>query len=295
MGVFILALITSCPELVTSLTSVTAVNAPDLAAGDLVGADMFNIFAIALLGILCGKGSILTGQSKTNIFTLALTIVMLLVIIGFISLTHFAGLRPVIFNVSLGSIIIGLIYIIWSYIIFKTGVSEEQSNSKKGITKALISKFIISAAVIITAGIWLAHIGKAIADFYGWSEMYVGVLLIAFATTMPEFVVSLTALKLNSIHMATGNLLGSNIFNLFIIVVLDIVLRRGDFFSSVSKMNIFPAALAVLLSAIAIVSMYKKPKKKLLRRYFSWDSAAIIAAFLAGHYLIFNLVRTIKW
>lgn len=295
MGVLFLAFITSCPEIVTSLGSITVVYAPDLATGDLLGAVIINIFVIALLGILCRKGSILVEQSRVNIFAAALTILMLLVIIGFISLRHFSNLQLGILNVGFGSILLGLIYIIGIAIIYRQEIDTAKLNTKGNIAISLKIKFFIAAAIIIISGLWLANIGKKIADFYSWNEMYVGVLLIAFATTMPEFVVSLTALKRNSVYMAAGNLLGSNFFNLFIIAILDSVFRKGEFFSYISRLNVFPALLAMILTAIAMGAMLKKPAKGAILARFPWDSAIIIAVFLVGHYLIFNLVYTIKW
>ena len=301
MGILILAFITSCPELVVSLTSITTVNAPDLAMGDLLGADVFNIFAIALLGIICGRGSILmtstgpSGQSRSNILSAALTAVMLFVVIGFIILSHIFSFRLEIFNISLGSILLAVIYILGCTFIYKHEAHIAKPETKEKIAKPLIIKFIISALIIIGSGIWLAYIGKEITDFYNWNEMYVGVLLLAFATTTPEFIVSLTALKRNSVYMATGNLLGSNLFNLFIIFVLDASLRKGNFFSCISGLNILPASLAIILTVIAIGAMLKKPARKPGAKYFPWDSTIIITVFLAGHYLLFKLVHVLKW
>ena len=88
MGVFFLAIITSFPELFTSLGSVaSSVDAPDLAAGDLIGAVAINVFVIALLGMLSGRGSILKGQSRGNLITASLTTGMLLVIMGSVAFT----------------------------------------------------------------------------------------------------------------------------------------------------------------------------------------------------------------
>lgn len=294
MGIVILAFITSCPELVTALSSITVVGAPDLAIGDLLGADIFNILAIALLGILCGRGSILRGQNRTNIFTATLVVVMLLVITASLTLRRFTDLPLGILNIGFASILLGLIYIGGVTLIYKKELHVAKPHIKGAVTADLLLKFIMSALVIIASAVWLANIGKNISVFYHLNEMYVGVLLIAFATTMPEFVVSLTALKQNSISMATGNLLGSNIFNLFIIAILDVVLRKGEFLSYVSGMNIFPALFAIALTAIAIIAMFKKSGAKNILPHLAWDSAIIIVVFFVGHYLLFYLVSTVK-
>ena len=294
MGILVLAFITSCPELVTSLSSIKVVDAPDLAAGDLVGACMFNILTIAILGALSGKGSLLEKQCKGNITTIILTVLMLLITMGSIILWHFNGLALGVWNIGIGSILIGATYIIGIGFISRHEVNSVEPGVKEKVAPSLIIKMIMAAAVIIFSGVWLAHIGKAITISYHLSEVYVGVLLLAFATTMPEFVVSFTALRRNSIHMATGNLLGSNLFNLFIIFILDASLRKGEFFSYISKSNILPTFFAIILTLITLAAMLKKGKRKKVFRYFSWDSAMVIGVFLTAHLLIFNLVRILK-
>lgn len=294
MGILILAFITSCPELVTSLSSIKVVNAPDLAAGDLLGACMFNILTIAALGVLSGRGSLLNRQGRGNIITAILAILMLLIIIGSIGLRHFNGLSLGMLNIGIGSILLGLIYIIGIMIIARAETNATESNAKEKVAKLLIIKMIISAAIIIISSVWLARIGKAIAISHRWSEVYVGVLFLAFATTMPEFVVSFTALKQKSVHMATGNLLGSNLFNLFIIFILDVSLCKGGFFSYISRLNVLPAFLAIILTTITLTAMLMKTEQKRIFRYFSWDSATAIIVFLAGHYLLYSLVRIFK-
>lgn len=286
MGTLILAVITSCPELVTTLSSISVVDAPDLALGDLVGANAFNIFAIALIGILCGKGSILRGQTKVSIFTASLSVFMLIVVIVSIRWNGIAE----IFDISLGSIAIGALYIGGVVLIYKKE-GRGAPRARERIKPSLKAKFSIAASIIIASGVWLAKIGKDISVVYGLNEMYVGVLLVAFATTMPEFVVSLTALKQNSVSMAVGNLLGSNIFNIFIIIILDAFLRRGNFFTYVSDMNILVGFFTVALTAIALGAMLRRGGEGRAFKFFSWDSLIIIAVFLAGHILLFNLTR----
>jgi cation:H+ antiporter len=177
-------------------------------------------------------------------------------------------------------------------LIYKHETRAGSGDVTGNIAVALKAKFLVAAGVIIAAGLWLAIIGKAMADFYQWNELYVGVVFVALVTTMPEFAVSFSALRRNSVDMAVGNLLGSNFFNIFILAILDIAFRKGEFFAHISGLNIFPSLLAMILTGIAIVTMRKKPAKKAA---FAWDSAIIIAVFLGGHVLLFNLVRSAKW
>ncbi len=290
MGIIVLAFITSLPELVTSITSVTAVDTPDLATGDLVGAVAINIFWIALLGTFWKKGSLLTEQSKSNIFTALFTIAMLLVLAGFLYVHTFADISLQLFNISLGSLIIGALYIGGSILVYKYETAIAQSKTYEKLPDGLKIKFVTAMTVIVFAGIWLAYVGKGIADSYGLNEMYVGVLLLAFATTMPEFVVSFAAFRRGSSSMGIGNFLGSNFFNLFIILCLDAFHRKGGIFSSISYLNIYSVVLATVLTTVAVISMSrKKATVPPSTTYLSWDSLLIMGIFLLGHVLLFRL------
>lgn len=260
MGVLFLSVITSCPEIFTALGSITIVTAPDLATGDLVGSVIINLIAVAAFAFFYKKGAVLNGQSKTNVLTAALTILMLGLIIGFISLRAFFDLRLGVFNIGFDSIVLGLIYVMGIAVIYnrETGAGKAREKGKTGMW--LWIRFSIASAVIITCGFWLAAIGKSIADFYGWNEMMIGLVLIAFTTSLPEFVVSLSAVKMGAHEMAVGNILGSNFFNLFIIIILDIFFREGQFLSFVSVSNIYPAFLAIILSFFVLAKMLKTKK-----------------------------------
>jgi len=292
MGVIVLAFITSCPELVTSLKSITAsINAPDLAAGDLLGANMYNMLTLALLAILFGKGSLLGGLGRGSKLTSAFVIAMLAIVLGAVLLYN-AGAVPLgILNISFASMLLAGIYIAGTITIYRHETAKGSEKKEEKIAAALLVKSVFSAAILVLAGIWLAHLGKAIADHYKLGEMYVGVLFLALATTLPECVVSFTALKRGAVSMAAGNLLGSNFFNISIIAILDIVMRKGEFFAYVSNLNIIPAATALLLTIAGFMAMAQKlPAAKRVRR-ISWDSAVIIVLFLIGHVLMFNLAK----
>ena len=260
MGIFFLAAITSFPEVATSLGSITIVNAPDMATGDLFGAVIINLCVIGMLSILYKKGSILAGQKKANILTAVLTLLMIGILVGFISFRATTGMRLGIFNIGIDSIIIGLIYVLGIRALYNHETNATKRQSQGNHTRLWV-KFAVCAAIIMASGFWLARTRKGIADANGWNEMYVGLTIMAIATTLPEFVVSLSALKLNSVDMAVGNIIGTNFFNISIIVLLDIFFRKDEFLATVSFLNIYPAFLAMLLMGIAIIFMRRKPKQ----------------------------------
>jgi len=121
--------------------------------------------------------------------------------------------------------------------------------------------------------------------------MYVGIILVAVATTMPEFVVSFSAMRRGSHSMAVGNLLGSNFFNLAILAFIDLVLLRGSIFRFITELCVFPAILGAGLTAIALGALLVKPSKHASRHPFAFDTGVIIALFIVGQYMLFQLTH----
>ncbi len=88
-------------------------------------------------------------------------------------------------------------------------------------------RFILLSIAIVVLGVWLASLGDRIAAVTGLGESFIGALLLAATTSLPEAVAGLAAIRLNALDLAVSNLFGSNIFNLAILGIYDIVLVLG--------------------------------------------------------------------
>jgi cation:H+ antiporter len=146
--------------------------------------------------------------------------------------------------------------------------------------------FIIASFFIIGAGTWLAVIGDEIATATGWGESFIGTLFIGFSTTLPEITVSFAALRLGAIDMAVANMIGSNLFNMTVIPIDDLIYLEGPVLASVSTSHLLTAGMVVAMTVVFIAGLHLKP-----RRYFrlSWCSLAMIAMFLIQAYFSYTL------
>jgi cation:H+ antiporter len=145
--------------------------------------------------------------------------------------------------------------------------------------------FGISAAFIIGAGIWLAAIGNEIALVTGWGQSFVGSLLLAFTTTLPEITVSFAAMRLGAINMAVANIIGSNLFNLTIIPIDDLLYIKGPVLAGVSEGHLITAAALVAMTLLFIAGGRFKPGRF---SRLSWWNCTMILLFLAGAYFSFT-------
>jgi cation:H+ antiporter len=159
--------------------------------------------------------------------------------------------------------------------------------TESGITlNTALLRYGAAAAVIVAAGAWLPFIGQELATVMGWKTTFVGTLFIAAATSVPELVVTVSALRLNAVDMAIGNLLGSNLFDILILAADDIAYTKGPLLSAISPANAITAFAAVIMSGIFIVAMLYKPETR-LRGTIGWVSLALLVVYLFSSYAIY--------
>jgi cation:H+ antiporter len=149
-----------------------------------------------------------------------------------------------------------------------------------------LTLFCIAAVVIIGAGIWLATIGDEIAHATGWGQSFVGSLFLAFTTTLPEITVSFTLIRIGANDMAIANIIGSNLFNLSIIPIIDIIYAKGPIFAEISESHLATAAAVFSMTLLLITALTLKPG-----RHFrlNWFNVSLIILFVAGTYISFTI------
>jgi cation:H+ antiporter len=156
-----------------------------------------------------------------------------------------------------------------------------------GMREAVI-KYLLNAGVIICAATWLPFIGDRLAAATGLGRTFFGTVFVAFTTSLPELVVSIAAIRIGAADMAVANLFGSNMFNILILAVDDIVYTKGPLLAAVSWTHAVTSFIAVFMTGIAIVSLTFRPEKKVVLR-LGWDSLAMTAAYAVNIYLLYSL------
>jgi len=109
---------------------------------------------------------------------------------------------------------------------------------------------------------------------------------LAATTSLPEAVAVLIALKLRNINMAVGSILGSNIFNMLILVGSDIVYPNGPILANVSPLHEITAYTVSILYVFVIISLIRKKNVSIFS--YMLPSLLIIAGYFVATYLIFN-------
>ncbi len=298
IGIVLVSVATSLPELFTGVGSTVFVNAPNLTVGNLFGANTYNLANIAILDFL-NKGSPLLGAVSTGqLLTAVLSLIPLLIAAVGIFLNQ--QIPQVAFaNVSCYSILILASYLVAAKTIFgfekKQQILKELNKEEKAFFKydsiSLNTAYIrygLAALAIAAAGIWLAYIGDDLARLSGLGQNFIGSLFLGFATTLPEITVSIAALRLGAKELAVANMVGSNLFNITIIFVNDVLYRKSPIFAALSQQHIFTAFIVILMTITVITGLILKPKNK-TRIGLSSYAIILIVIFIIGTYVNFML------
>lgn len=259
VGMLLVAAATSLPEIVTDVSAALA-GAPDLAIGDLFGSSMANMAILAVLDLVHRHRvwpSVEIGHSRVASVAIALTA---LAVLGMLTPE---GWR--LGWVGLDSVVIALAYVAAVAWVHRSPVSRfggELVPVPTGWTRArrvqvrtAVVRFASAALVILVSAPVLARSGQQIAELTGVGETFVGAAMLAVATSLPELVASLAAVRIGAYDLAVGNLFGSNAFNMFALLLVDLAYTGGPVLNAADPSQAVAGVGAILLMALALAAL----------------------------------------
>ena len=294
IGLVLIALVTSLPELVTGISAAALIDEPDLALGTIFGSCTFNLAILAVLDILYSKGPILNKVSRGHVISAAAG--ALLVALAAIAIFFGEGLSGFsLWWVGVPSLILFVVYIFSVRQIFNYECRRNDNNNQHPSNiqyddlsnRHVYTRFAISALAIIGAGIWLAFIGENIADTYNMNDSFVGTLFLALTTSMPELAVGIAAIRIGAIDIAVADLMGANMINIAKIFIIDIFYTKGSILSLVSSAHLITAMITIAMTLIVIFGLRFQYRKKLFK-FAGWYSYLLIGLWLLGAILVFS-------
>jgi cation:H+ antiporter len=138
------------------------------------------------------------------------------------------------------------------------------------------------AAAVVAAGVWLPFVGVHLAKAMGWSNTFVGTLLVALVTSVPEIVTTIAAVRIGALDMAIGGILGSNLFDVVIVAIDDALYAPGPILADVSPAHAISAASAIVMSACVVAALWARPQRS------RWPSAVLVALFLLNSWAVYR-------
>ncbi len=285
IGVLLLAGATSLPEMLTMINSFRQ-DVPALAAGNMLGSNMFNMFLLAVLDLLNQQARILRRVAMTHALTAALGSAMIGLAIFFI----LGDIQLHIGWMGIDSLVLILVYI--------AGIRLIQTNGQASATavelpagkpimplwRALLG-FALATGGLVLITPWLVRSSNEIADITGLGAGLIGTTLLATVTSLPETVAAVAAARIGAYDMAVGNLFGSNVFNMFALGVADLFYTPGRFFGVMDPAFALVAMLGLLLTNLALIGNIARVERRLL--FVEADALLIMLLYLGGIFFLY--------
>ena len=283
IGMTIVAMGTSLPETAVSVTAaVTGNNA--LAVSNAVGSNIFNLMVVVGACTLFTSVSVQINTLKID-FPISILCAVLLLILGAagMSLGHIDGVVFIILFLAF------ILYMIRSAQTSREknvepGVEEEEylleaeEIQEMSMGKSVI--YILLGAVAIAVGSdWVVDGACTVAAAIGISQTLIGLTVVAFGTSLPELVTSIVAAKKGEVDMALGNVIGSNIFNILMVLGIAAAISPVAFLTE----NIIDIALLIVFSVIGWIMAWTK--RELNRK------EGIIMLLLYAVYVVYICMR----
>jgi cation:H+ antiporter len=289
VGMVLLAGATSLPELATDIAAVR-MGARDIAVGDLFGSSLANMLILAVIDLLPPRRRVLQKVALDQVLGASLAIVLnalatVWVVVGWSY--SWLGVGP-------GSLLLFLGYLAGTRAVYLQNVGDAAARtpaaaavSREGerpmpVRRALLG-FVAAALVLLAAAPLLAWSARGVAEISGLGNTFVGTWLVGLATSLPELVTALAAVRMGAFDLAVGNLFGSNACNMAIFLPLDLV-QGGNLFAGLDPGHALSGLFAVLLMSLGIAAIVYRARRRFAM--VEPDSLLILVAYAAALWLM---------
>ena len=257
IGLTIVAFGTSAPEFAVSVQSLLSGNG-DIVLGNVIGSNILNILLIvgasSMVHVLSVKNNTVKKELPTTILITTLFIVLL-------SDSLFDRVAST-FTRSDGIVLL-LFFLVFIYYLVgmaKNKVEEDSKENYMPLMKAFAYTIFGIVAIILGSNL-VVHNASSLASLIGVSQKMISLTIIALGTSLPELVTSITATKKGEYDIAIGNVVGSNLFNLGVVIGLPVALLGG-----ISKINFNYIDLIVMLVSAILLFLFSVNDRKISKK-----------------------------
>jgi len=271
IGLTIVGFGTSCPELVVSLTGAIQ-GSPDISVGNVIGSNIFNTLLILGVTALLSPVAMTASNRRVDI-PINLLVTFLLLFCG-MSFTLFgAGQSDSLSRVE-GAVFLA-IFIAYMIYCFKTGKSDAESGSDEKVLSTFKSVVLVLAGLagLVAGGQLFVNSAVKIAGALGVSQKFIAITLLAGGTSLPELATCVVAAAKKKDQLALGNILGSNVFNILLILGSSSLILP----LSLGSINMVDAVALALSTILVWIFAYTGKKDRLDR----WEGGVLLAVYVA--------------
>ncbi len=274
IGLTIVAFGTSAPEFAVSVKSIISHNF-DIVLGNVIGSNIMNVLLI--LGV-CSLFNPLTVKNNTVKKELP---IMLLITCLFTVLVSDSVFDKNILNSFTRSdgIILSLFFLVFIYYLISVTIHRQKEDvviKKMSLPKSIIYN-IIGIVMIVLGSDLVVNSASNIANYIGISEKLIALTIVALGTSLPELVTSITATRKGECDIAIGNVVGSCIFNIGIVIGIPVAI-----FGGISQINFNNLDIIVMLLSVNILFIFAINDHKITRK----EGILFLLIFLAYYTIV---------
>ncbi|MDX2205297.1 MAG: sodium:calcium antiporter [Hyphomicrobiaceae bacterium] len=301
-GMLLLGGATSLPELATVSTSAFYGDA-GLAVNSILGSVAMQVLLLALADAVLGRDA-LTSVVAAPATLLQGTFDILLMTIALIGIA--AGEFAVL---GTGLCALAVLPVFLLSVLLSAGYAERapwqatgrQSNSSQqqgghaspeaetkdaGLSRT-VAKALIASGVLLVAGFVLSRGGDVISKQTGLDSGMIGFVLVGISTSLPEVSSVVGAMRQKNYELAIGDIFGTNMFDIALIPIADIIYRKGAILKEAGPFETVAALLGILLTAVYLVGLLERRDRTILR--MGYDSLAAIVIYAIGLGILYSL------
>lgn len=285
IGLTIAAIGTSAPEAAVSITS-SIKGANDLSAGNVIGSNIFNLLVV--IGVCAAIRPINVSSDiikRDYPISLIATAILLLFSINIAALSFGAG----VINRPEGLILLALLVVYLVVLVMNTlkrrkNDPEPESEGKTLSVPKSIIFILIGATCIAFGGDFVVDSATVIAQSFGISNTLIGLTVVALGTSLPELVTSIVAAKKNENDLAVGNVVGSNIFNIFFVLGMAASISPLDL-ASIPNPQFLIIDMCIVLAVSILFYIFIISSKKISR------IEGIVLVLIYAGYMVYIISR----
>ena len=261
IGLTIVALGTSAPEFCVSIVSALKGTA-DLAVGNVVGSNIFNTMLIVGVTAMVAPMTILPSTVKKDIP---------IALISSVVLTVMVMMDDYLSRLDAALLFIGMIVFMWFTLRNAKGDMEQEQMASRGysVPKALLLLVLGLGCLVVGSNIFVDG-ATNVAQMLGVSEAVIGLTIVAGGTSLPELATSVVAARKGNSGIAIGNVLGSNVMNILLI------LGGAGLISPMHVQGITIVDFAVMTLSMLLLWLFSYTKLTIAR----WEGAVLTTLFL---------------
>jgi len=272
IGLTVVAFGTSAPELAVNI--IASINGNNgLAIGNIVGSNIANVLLI--LGV---AGTITSLSVKKNTVWREIPFSLFAaLLLGFLVNDQLSGdSQTDQISRADGLILIGMfvLFLFYTFHLGKNNLTEElpEADDARPMWKS-IGMLIIGLAGLVIGGKWIVDGAVSLALLFGYSESFIGLTVVAIGTSLPELATAVVAVRKGNTDLAIGNVIGSNVFNIFWVLGLSATISPMDFDAGDNFSILLNIACSAVLFALLFIG-----KRHTLQK---WQSILLLLGYVA--------------